>query len=211
MKEYKCTQEKPNLKKLFSVILFLLGFALFLSASAETQTLKSISGKDTEIRNKISSGFYNSQSNDDIGSFDIKPEFLLDVMGDQGRYLLGITLEVELTTSKNASWIISATPLIRKYISGDNSPDYFQFMGIVLTGGRKYYFNESGIRGYFSMNAGFIIGNGFSFALCPAFGLEYKLSDAIKFETELKTPLFFPVFTGAALFPGINAGVGFLF
>jgi hypothetical protein len=211
IKEYNCSQEKLNPKKFFPVILFLFGFALLLSVSAESQTLKSISGKDTEIRNKISAGFYNSQSNDDIGSFDIKPEFLLDVMGDETRYLLGITLEVELTTSKKASWIISATPLIRTFISNDNSPDYLRLLGLVLTGGRKYYFNESRIRGYFSMNAGLFIGDGFKSAFYPAFGLEYKLSDAIKFETELKATLFFPVFTSAALFPGINAGIGFLF
>lgn len=171
------------------------------------QTLKSISGRDTEIRNKISAGFYNLQSNDDIGSFDIKPEFLLDITEDNKSYMLGITLEVELISSQKTSWVISSTPLIRR----DSYKEYLRILGITLTGGGKFYFNNGKVRGYFSINGGFLIGNGFRLALSPNFGLEYKFSEAMKFETEIKSPLFFPVYIGAAVYPGINAGIGFLF
>lgn len=95
-------------KNTFPAIVIIF-FILFVS-SAELQTLKSISGKDSEIRNKISAGFYNLQSNDDIGSFDIKPEFLLDITGDTKTFALGITLELELISIRDASWVISFTP-----------------------------------------------------------------------------------------------------
>lgn len=195
-----------NTKIIFKTFVLILFVILFVS-SAESQTLKSNFGRDTGMRNKISASFYNLQSNDDIGSFDIKPEFLLDITGDQTTYLLGITLEVELTSSKKTSWVISFTPLMNR----NASKEYLRILGVSLTGGRKFYFNDSRVRGYFSMNAGFLIGKGFRLAFYPAFGLEYKFSDAMKFETEIKSPLFFPVFTSAGLYPGINAGIGFLF
>lgn len=182
-------------------------FVILSVSSAESQSLNRLSAKDTIIFHGITEKLYNTQTEDDIGSFDVKPEFLLDVTGDEKTYMFGITLEVELTTSQKTSWLISATPLIKKYIS----EDYLQFQGLVLTGGRKFYFNDSRVRGYFSMNAGFIIGKGFRLAFTPAFGFEYKFSDVIKFGTEIKSPLFFPVFTSAGLYPGINAGIGFLF
>lgn len=190
---------------LTTLILFI--FIILVLSSAESQTLKSISGRDTEMKKKISAGFYNSQSNDDIGSFDIKPELLLDVIGGETSYMYGITLEVELISSQKTSWVISSTPLIRR----DSYEEYLRILGITSTGGGKFYFNNGIVRGYFSINGGFLIGNGFRLALSPNFGLEYKFSDVIKFETEIKSPLFFPVYIVAAVYPGINAGFGFLF
>ena len=205
-------------KNTFPAIVIIF-FILFVS-SAESQTLKSISGKDSEIRNKISAGFYNLQSNDDIGSFDIKPEFLLDVMGDTKTFALGITLELELISIRDASWVISFTPLMKK----NASKEYFRFSGVILTGGRKFYFNNSKARGYFTINLGGSIGStskaglsqsnsGIAFVISPAFGFEYKFSDAMKFETEIKSPYLIPggLYGIGVIYPGINAGIGFLF
>ncbi len=220
IKEYNCSQEKLNPKKFFPVILFLFGFALLLSVSAESQTLKSISGKDTEIRNKISAGFYNSQSNDDIGSFDIKPEFLLDVMSDETAFAIGINMELEFISTRKTSWVISLTP----YLKSVPYQEYVRLSGIILTGGRKFYFNDSKARGYFTINLGGYIGStstaglsqskfSIAFVISPAFGFEYNFSDAIKFETELKTLFLFPggMYGYGVILPGINAGIGFLF
>jgi hypothetical protein len=193
-------------KIVFKIFVIILFFILYIS-SGESQSLKSISGKDTEMKKKNFACFYNLQYNDDIGSFDIKPEFLLDFWEDNPTYIFGITLEVELTSSKKTSWVITSTPLIRR----DSYKEYLRILGISLTGGGKFYFNNGKVRGYFLINGGFLIGNGFRLALSPNFGLEYKFSEAVKFETEIKSPLFFPVFIGAAVYPGINAGVGFLF
>ena len=224
IKEYNCSQEKLNPKKFFPVILFLFGFAfsfvLLLSASAESQTLKSISGNDTAFRNKISAGFYNSQSNDDIGSFDIKPEFLLDVMGDETAFAIGINMELEFISTRKTSWVISLTP----YLKSVPSQEFVRLSGIILTGGRKFYFNDSKARGYFTINLGGYIGStstaglsqsksSLAFVILPAFGFEYNFSDAIKFESELKIPFLFPggLYGYGAILPGMNAGIGFLF
>lgn len=124
IKEYICSQEKLNRKKFFPVILFLFGFAfsfaLLLSASAESQTLKSISGKDTSITSEP----------------EFKRRFGWNIKAGSGIYhfedaIYEINGEMEYFTRKEHSFAINVSQIFSEKIVFSN----------LITAAPKIYFN----------------------------------------------------------------------
>jgi len=192
MKEYKCTQEKLNPKKLFPVILFLLGFALLLSASAESQTLKSISGKDkpeTLSGNKTNKAF--------SGNFKLSAKL------NRG---YGVLAEFQYSPSMKNAWVFSFQHLVREDIGARHVNALF------ITLGPKFYFSDNDLKGYFSFNFGILsqpdAERKLLFALLFGLGIQYDINESINLNAEIKPNLNLPWDLENGLMLFLNAGIG---
>jgi len=185
------------------LILFLLGFALFLSASAETQTLKSISGKDTlNPSDRIPEYSY---------SIELKPD--LCFLGDE--YFVGFCAEIDSRQSRYISVVfsLSADFAIKKKEDTKNitiaeAPNRVSFISI----GPKFHFSDDKINGFASINVGYVKSDSESLLfLSPSIGLEYYFEENLKFEIEFKVRASPDLLSSSAISTALNAGVGFLF
>ena len=207
IKEYNCSQEKLNPKKFFPVILFLFGFAfsfvLLLSASAESQTLKSISGKDTlNPSDRIPEYSY---------SVDLKPE--LCFLGDE--YFVGLCAEIDSRQSRYISIVFSLSAdfaIKKKDNTKNNATEKVTSRVSFMSLGPKFHFNDDKVNGFASIYVGYLKSDSESLLfISPSIGFEYYFEEKLKFEIEFKVRASPDLLSSSAISTALNAGIGFLF
>jgi len=124
-------------------------------------------------------------------------------------YGYGFLGEYQLMTSKKFGWLFSANVLSR-IIKEKEDSYYTKFGGLVITACPKFYFNSSDLQGYTSFGGGFRFGGQSSaLTLTTAFGMEYKLNNAIKLNIETKGNFYLHyIAKGLSIFT--NAGIGII-
>jgi opacity protein-like surface antigen len=173
-------------------ILLLFGFALLLSASAESQTLKSISGKDTPLtlsENKTNKAF--------SGNFKLSAKL------NRG---YGVIAEFQYSPSMKNAWVLSVQHLVREDIGASHDNALF----IIL--GPKFYFSDNDLKGYFSFNFGILsqpdTKRKLLFALLFGLGIQYDINESINLNAEIKPNLNLPWDLENGLMLFLNAGIG---
>lgn len=181
-------------------LIIVLAIILISISSAYPQSLKSIS---------------NNQNNQLIlsekpSSINLKLNFYFHIPESyKTEYGYGFLGEYQLMTSKKFGWLFTANVLSR-IIKEKEDSYYTKFGGLVITVCPKFYFNSSDLQGYTSFGGGFRFwGQSSALTLTTAFGIEYKLNNAIKLNIETKGNFYLHyIAKGLSIF--INAGIGII-
>lgn len=107
---------------------------------------------------------------------------------------LGVICELQIKSSERISFLATVNPIFE-------IKDRIQYLTTHISGGAKFYLEkESDFRGYFSLNAGLLLGGGDGlFAVSPAIGFEYKIDKDLRLNIEGKTFIsFIPIISLSA-------------